>query len=329
MIERISNPGCEAPLFDSLPDCLRLSVRSAVRVCRAIFIATLGLVLPSKPAWSATTVLGALDGGGQRVTSSDYSMSGCLDGIGGISMAVSPSVTVRQGYIGQLYEVTTLVVTASHTTVSEGGNSQLIATATLDDGTILVVTGSNVNWEVARYPIAFIDADGMAICSSVYTDTTGIVSGYYLGTSNSLTLLVLDTSPDNFGIYANDGIPDCWQVQYFGTNNPEGVGNADADGSGQNNLFKYVAGLDPTNPASVFALKIASVPDQPSQKKLTYNPIAGGRTYTIESRTNLVSGGYEPLSSLSGPQTNVNEVTVTDQSAVQTLKFYRVRISLP
>ena len=131
-----------------------------------------------------------------------------------------------------------------------------------------------------------------------------------------------------------DGIPDSWRAQYFpsvpsNTTNNQSCATCDADGTGQNNLFKYVAGLDPTNPASVFILQIASVNGQPSQKNLTYNPIASGRTYTVESRTNLLTGSYAALGSLGGPTTNVNQVTVTDLAATQTSKFYRVHISLP
>jgi len=222
----------------------KLHMGTAV-ACRTVLFTALALVLLSYSAWSGTTALSTLDGGGQRTTSPNYTMSGSLNGIGGISTAGSPLVTVRQGYIGQLYNVTSLAVTAIPAPVSEDSNSQLIATAMLDDGTVLVVAGTNVCWGGASYPIASIDADGLATCASVYTDTVGIVSGYYLGASNTLTLLVLDTNPDNYGIYANAGIPDWWQVQYFGTNNPEGVASADADGTGQNNLFKYLAGLNP------------------------------------------------------------------------------------
>jgi len=252
----------------------------AVAACRVVFFATLICVLLSNFAWSGTTALSTLDGGGQRTTSPNYTMSGSISSIGGISTAVSPPVTVRQGYIGQLYEVTSLVVTAIPAPVSEDSNSQLIAAATLDDGTILVVAGSNVSWGVAGYPIASIDADGLAICASVYTDTTSTVNGYYLGASNSLTLLVLDTNPDNFGIYASDGIPDSWQVQYFGTNNPEGIASADADGTGQNNLFKYLAGLNPTNPASV--LRVTAIAKQGNDIRVTWTCV-GGHSYVLQS----------------------------------------------
>jgi hypothetical protein len=58
----------------------------------------------------------------------------------------------------------------------------------------------------------------------------------------------------------DDGIPNWWRQQYFGTGsstNSSSCATCDADGTGQDNLFKYIAGLDPTNPASVFELNVA------------------------------------------------------------------------
>jgi hypothetical protein len=123
-----------------------------------------------------------------------------------------------------------------------------------------------------------------------------------------------------------------WQQQYFvnGSNNPNAAINVDADGTGQNNQFKYVAGLDPTNPASVFQLIAQPVStNQPTWMGLMYNPIAAGRTYTIEASTNDPSGPYTPLTGASSPQTNGNQVIVVDLNATQSNKFYRVHISLP
>jgi hypothetical protein len=57
-----------------------------------------------------------------------------------------------------------------------------------------------------------------------------------------------------------DGIPNWWRQQYFGagsSTDSTSCATCDFDGTGQNNLFKYVAGLDPTNPSSVFGLGIA------------------------------------------------------------------------
>jgi hypothetical protein len=237
--------------------------------------------------------------------------------------------TAKHGYIGQLYDITSLAVTSTPSFINEQSTSQLGAAAALDDATVVALGGSEIAWASPVYPISSIDGSGLATAGIVYATTNGTVSGSYFGVLGIGTLAVIDSNPDNFGSYAGDGIPDSWQVQYFGTNNPNAAPGIDADGSGQNNLFKYTAGLDPTNPASIFVLRIASVTGQPTQKNLIFNPIAGGRTYTVESRTNLVSTSYTPLASASAPVTNVNQVTVTDLNATPTAKFYHVHISLP
>jgi len=124
-----------------------------------------------------------------------------------------------------------------------------------------------------------------------------------------------------------NGINDDWEVQYFGHIgiNP----NADADGTGQNNLFKYVTGLDPTNPASVFFFQVAAITNQLTQDNLLFHPMTNGRTYTPQFNTDLVHGTWMPLTGFSGPVTNGNQVTITDTNATQPNKFYRLDISLP
>jgi alpha-galactosidase len=121
-----------------------------------------------------------------------------------------------------------------------------------------------------------------------------------------------------------------WQSQYFGcTNCQQAQLSMDADGTGQNNWFKYTAGLDPTNPASVFVLQITSVTNQPTQMNLLFNPMVAGRTYTPLISTNPVSGTWANLASFSGPVTNGNQVSITDTNAIEPQKFYRIGISLP
>jgi hypothetical protein len=271
---------------------------------------------------SSVITTSTIDGGGLHTTSANYTMDGSVGGIDGISSASAD--TAKNGYIGQLTEVVSVSVTGTPASINQGATSQLSGVATLDDTTVSPLSGSDIAWSFVTYPLQSVDGNGLATAvANVYAAPVDTVNGLYLGVTGSTGVQVL-------GPYANGGIPDSWQVQYFGQPpNANAAPTADADGTGQNNLFKYVAGLDPTNPASIFVLKIASVTGQPTQKNLIFNPIASGRTYTIESRTNLVSGSYAALGSLSAPVTNVNQVTVTDLSATQTSKFYHVHISLP
>jgi hypothetical protein len=143
-------------------------------------------------------------------------------------------------------------------------------------------------------------------------------------TANQVTVAV-----DSVG----DGIPDSWRAQYFGgsgtTTNNHSCATCDADGTGQNNLFKYVTGLNPTNPASVFVFQIGAVTGQPSQMTLSYNPVAAGRTYTPQFCTSLNGELWETLFTASGPVIQGGQATVTDTNATTAVKFYRMGISYP
>jgi hypothetical protein len=288
---------------------LGLAVVVLVALCSATFAASV-----------VTTSI--IDGGGLRTSSPNYTMDGSIGGIGGISSASAD--TAKNGFIGQLTEVVSLTATGTPASVNEGATSQLSGSATMDDTTVTTLTGSDIAWDFVTYPFQSVDSNGvLTAVANVYASPVGTVNGYYLGATSNASVQVL-------GPYANAGIADSWLVQYFGTPpNPNAAPTADADGTGQNNLFKYVAGLDPTNPASVFVLLIQNVTGQPTQKSLLFNPVAGGRTYTPQFRTNMVTGAWATLTGFSGPATNINQVTVTDLSATQTQKFYRIDISLP
>ncbi|NQU12387.1 hypothetical protein HQ590_16450 [bacterium] len=148
------------------------------------------------------------------------------------------------------------------------------------------------------------------------------------GVVDALLIKTAATNPDSVG----DGIPDWWRQQYFGgdgsTTNERSCATCDSDGTGQNNLFKYVAGLDPTNSASVFRLETEDVPGQPTHQALIATPAATGRTYTPWFTTDP-GGPWSPLLTCVGPVTNGNQITMTDTNAVDPRKFYRIVISLP
>lgn len=294
-----------------------------------ILVTLIGFALASAFCARGASVIttSTIDGGGQRSTSANYAMDGSVGGIAGISTVASPPETAKHGYIAQLTEVASLTATGTPAFVNETATSQLSGTATLDDSSVTALNGGDIGWATAVYPIASINGSGLATASAVYASTNGTFGGSYLGMNGSGQLFVIDSISDNYGSYAGDGLPDWWQAQYFGLNNPKAAPNKDADGTGQNNLFKYTAGLDPTNPASIFVLKIANV--SPTQKNLLFNPLATGRTYTTQFTTNLVGTAYATLPGIGGPTTNGNQVTVTDLNAVEKQKFYRISITYP
>lgn len=257
-------------------------------------------------------------------------MDGSVGGIEGVSSASAD--TAKNGYIGQLTEVVSVIVTSQPDAVTVSGTAQLTGTAALDDSTVAALGGSDVTWSSPNEPspIFSISAGGLLMAAGfVYDKAPAVVDGYYLGATGNVSLAVF--APDSVG----DGIPDWWRQAYFGSTTPsnsQDCATCDIDGTGQNNLFKYVAGLNPTNSSSVFVLTVAPVAGQPTQKALTYNPIliGSGQVYTVQFRTNLTGGAaYATLTTTSPLTTNGNQVSVNDTQATQTDKFYRVDISLP
>jgi hypothetical protein len=195
------------------------------------------------------------------------------------------------------------------------------------------VTGAaGYNVKRATNGVGPFNAVTNGITGLTYTDT-GLTNGttYYYAIS---TMKGGCESTNSVAVSATPVSPltpfQQWQVQYFGTtNNPSAAPDADADGTGQNNQFKYVAGLDPTNPASVFVLDIDGVSNDLTQVNLIFSPMVLGRTYLPQFSTDFVSGVWTQLTGYAGPVTNGSQVTITDLNATESNKFYRIDISLP
>lgn len=289
-----------------------------------IFFALLMAIAHAGPRTSASysVATDSADAAGRRTTSASYSNDGSVGGITGVSTVASPSEAAKHGYIGQLSEVTAVQLAATPTTLNEAITLQLFATATLDDATTTVLLGSDVNWSVLNGPIVAISSSGLATAANVYQNTATTVQGSYLGSTGTLGLTVLNTGTDDLGIYASDGIPDAWQVQFFGLNNPLAEPTADATGTGQNNLFKYTAGLNPTDPASRFLTTVGTT----AGHTVTLSPRLTDRSYTLQFSTDL-----HTWQTLTGAiiQDNGLTRTVTDPDAGSSRKFYRVQVTYP
>lgn len=294
----------------------------------SIFAATSTNAARSSANYSIATDIAS--DGGLRASSASYNNDGTAGGIDGISNIASPSENLKQGYAAQLYEQIGLSISAPPSNnVNEGTTRQLQAAPLLDDTTTLTpLDPSTVTWSVVNGPITGISASGLATAGTVYQDTLGTVGGTAQGLSGQLALTILNVNVDDFGSYAGDGIDDAWQVQYFGQNNPNAGPNNDPDGDGQNNLFEWIAGVDPTSPSSRFVLSIAPVANQPSQRALTFSPRLTDRTYVVKSKVNMTDATWSSLTS-STTNDNGQTRTVVDLSATGSTKFYHVEISKP
>ena len=276
--------------------------------------------------YSLTTEI--TDIGGVHTTSVNYSNDGSVGGVVGISTVASPAETAKNSYIGQLYEVVGIMVNSSSTSVNEGTSLQLGASQLLDDSTFLTLSADAPAWSVITGPVASINTNGLATAATVYQNTPATVGVSYCGFNATLNLTVVNVNTDDYGSYTGDGIDDAWQVQYFGPNNPKAAPNVDADHTGQTNLFKYIAGLNPIDPTSRFIVTIQPVSGQPSEKQIIFTPTVTGRTYTVVSKASLTDSTWVSLTGTTQSD-NGQQRTVTDLSASSPRKFYRVQISKP
>ena len=281
---------------------------------------------------SYTIATDTTDGGGRRATSASYTNDGSAGGVVGISTVAAPAETARHGYIGQLYDVTGLVLGATpSTSVNETATLQLSAAQLLDDATTLAVSAASVTWSVAAGPLTGINPSGLATAGIVYQATPATAQGVFAGNTSTLALTVVNVNLDNFGAYAGDTLDDAWQVQYFGQPPNANAGPlVDFDRDGQTNFFEYTAGLVPTDAASRFSITIAPVPGQPTRKNIIFTPLVltGGRSYAVKFRTDLATGSWAPLTGTT--QSDAGSVrTVTDTTATGAKKFYRVDITKP
>jgi hypothetical protein len=160
----------------------------------------------------------------------------------------------------------------------------------------------------------------------VYNGTVTILGGTSIFATSNLASATFQVSlPDSVG----DGIPDWWRQLYFGgdgsSTNGQSCATCDADATGQDNEFKYVVGLNPTNGASIFALTITNS----ASPALLFGPIAAGRAVTPQFIDELSIGSWQSLTSPVTTETNGTQFLIMDPDPSPFSRFYRIQISLP
>ncbi len=267
-----------------------------------------------------------LDAGGEVITSASYTARTSLGDIIGTTTKASPSETNKQGYIAQLAETTSVTVSAASSSLNETATLQLSATRALDDATTTSLLATEVTWAVTSGPIASTSSSGLATAATVYANTAASVSGSYHGITSSLVLTVNESIADNFGSYASDGLPDDWQVQYFGIGSANAAPTLDPDGDGYTNAFEYDANLSPISAAERFVMQLQAVTNQPTQRKIIFTPRYATSTYAVQSSTDFAT--WATLGSSTTADSGTTR-TITDTAATGVKKFYRVRITRP
>lgn len=272
-----------------------------------------------------------IDSGGKHTASANYSSDSSAGLVAGISSVPTPAEVAKTGYIGQLYDVASLQVSATPTTVDERATRQLAATATMDDATTLAIAPDQVAWSESSAALTGISSGGLATAASVYQNEIANFNGTYqsVADTDGFNLTVVNVTDDDYGTYASDGIDDDWQVGYFGQPpNANAAPTADPDADQQNNEFEFLSGFSPTDPLANFKLTMLAVDRVAGTADLQLNLVIPDRTYTLKSSPDLTTSftAIGTVPAVDDPQTNV---TIRDSTASGSKKFYIIGISKP
>jgi hypothetical protein len=125
-----------------------------------------------------------------------------------------------------------------------------------------------------------------------------------------------DCSNDDFN---NDGIPDCWEIAYFGSIYAYGP-NSDPDRDRLNNLQEYLLGSDPTI-ANTSAIGLAS-PIAQSDGTFIFSSVGViNRRYRVQGSATLKADSWVDITNFL--QTVPVQSIVVTPDATEPFWFYR------
>lgn len=264
---------------------------------------------------------------GGASSSVNYSQESVAGGVGAISGV--GTVVAKGGYPGQLFEIAGLSLSAGAGPFPEQTEFPVTVTGQMTDNTAAMLFEGEVVFGIVSGPLTMITAAGQAHAGAVGRSTPAQISASAHGFGATLEITIADTIPDNYRTYAGDGLPDDWQLDWFGEDNPLAGPLVDATGTLQNNLFKYHAGLNPVDGLASnarFTQELKLVPGQPTARQLVFRPVYPDRNYTVQVSDDLVT--WAPVAS--AVTSTVGEVrSVTDPNGAAAKKFYRVDVVKP
>ena len=119
----------------------------------------------------------------------------------------------------------------------------------------------------------------------------------------------------------HDGMPDAWELRYFGSTDARPLD--DPDGDGLNNLEEFHAGTDPTDAASVVTIR--SIKQRGTDVVIRFASV-GGKAYRLERNADLKSTAWVAVTGNLPGTGEVMEV-VDSGAAGRSSYFYRLRIA--
>jgi hypothetical protein len=183
-------------------------------------------------------------------------------------------------------------------------------------------------FDVASYEIYSTGVDPLATVQGNLWTATGLQPGETYGFRLAYRLADGRRSPlseatagrtwgsdDNF-----DGLPDDWQGRYWGENPANWPGAlVDSDGDGANNLQEFLAGTDPTDPASALKLEMVVTGEE---RRLVWNT-QPGLLYQVQSSTDAAS--WSNVGSHRLATGTADSTTIESGPSVQMYRVIRLR----
>jgi hypothetical protein len=275
------------------------------------------------PAAAQELTTAVVDAGGGLTSGGEVEIAGSFGAFGDVSSG--DDTTARAGFPAQLYDPARVSITPGNAGLTDNSSASFTAEILCDDDTTLAP--DSIAWSVNN-PLLAVTGSGEVIVALLPSGFAATLTATAAGVTGTAALSVFDTTPDDFGLYAGEGLPDAWQAQHFGVNNPDAAPAADPDADGHDNQTEYLAGTDPLDAASFLQLRFAPGPPPPGTRVLEFAPYLPGRTYTLESSDTLAAP-WITLPDAPVPATTPGEGQFTDPTITAARKFYRLRIAAP
>ncbi|WOO39908.1 hypothetical protein [Rubellicoccus peritrichatus] len=202
------------------------------------------------------------------------------------------TLTIRNGYPGQLFVTETLTITnpVDGFSITENSLFGVNVSAINDDGT--AVDARNGASFTTSSPAATQFISSSFRTNAVPTDTPVQINANFNGASANVMIIVVNTDDDNYQTspydISGDGLPDSWQIQYYPEGDPNSAPDAIAAG-GQPNYFYWALSQNPLIGTALFRAESVQHEDE-RYLTFTYTRPTDTRaavSYSFEYSTNL------------------------------------------
>lgn len=302
--------------------------------CRDFFVNNLSVGRRSDNASDPAYASGWSNGqnGGDTDLADGGSISGATTG----TLTINPVSLGDAGGYNALVNTTYSPATVSSTATLSFNPVCVLITAPPDLSYTTNSTITVAGTASATSTVTSVSVNGFAATTgNLYSNWTATVSGLTGGT-NTLIAVAADSlshtaTNTSRVIYADatfdgnsDGLPDAWQIQYFGSPFAPGAGpNVDGDNDGFSNAQEYLTGTDPNDGTSALRVTRVAGPDG-AGFKIEW-PAVSGKSYLIEYKNDWSDSTWAPLETILATGTGITNV-VDGATGGVTKRFYRVRL---